>query len=454
LLVLVAACGGGDASTPDAPPDVEVTWHQDIAPLVAEKCGACHLDGGVAFFSIERYEDAVIFADGMAEKTESREMPPWGPTDTEDCEHRFDWRNDRSLSDEQIALIRAWADGGALEGDPETAAPVPALPVFTLDDATHDATPLNPYTTSGFFDELMCFIVDPQITEDLWVTAVQFTPGNAQVVHHTVAAVVPPESAQQLRDLAGPDETYPCFGGLGVAGWPLGGWVPGMFPFEYPDGVGVELPAGSLLVMQIHYHPISQQVEPDLTTIHMRTTSTPPPRRMRYLGFGNVTGPPRLQAGPNDRGQVEFRIPADVADHTETYVADFANASYTLGIDPNRRYSMMGVFPHMHYIGVDVRAHIRRATTGPGEPVEECMLQVPAWNFDWQDRYFFDAEIADLPTIGPGDEVVLRCQYDNTEANPFVRRALLEQGLDEPQDVYLGDGTLDEMCWFGIYVID
>ena len=104
----------------------------------------------------------------------------------------------------------------------------------------------------------------------------------------------------------------------------------------------------------------------------------------------------------------------------------------------------------MHYIGVDVKATIERAgSSGP-----ECLLQVPDWDFDWQGRYFYDVPIEQAPTIGPGDRITVRCTYDNTLANPFVRRALLENGLEDPMDVYLGDGTLDEMCWLGMYVIE
>jgi len=48
----------------------------------------------------------------------------------------------------------------------------------------------------------------------------------------------------------------------------------------------------------------------------------------------------------------------------------------------------------------------------------------------------------------------MRCTYDNTLDNPDVRRALAEQGLDEPIDVHLGEEALDEMCLglFGILV--
>jgi hypothetical protein len=76
----------------------------------------------------------------------------------------------------------------------------------------------------------------------------------------------------------------------------------------------------------------------------------------------------------------------------------------------------------------------------------ECLVQTPKWDFEWQRIYSYDAEIADLPTIGQGDELHMRCTYNNTLSNPFVADALEERGLTEPTTVVLGDETLDEMC--------
>ena len=81
------------------------------------------------------------------------------------------------------------------------------------------------------------------------------------------------------------------------------------------------------------------------------------------------------------------------------------------------------------------------------DPADECLVQTPDWNFEWQRWYVYDQpDITRLPFLGPRDVLELRCTYDNSLDNPFVLRALQEQGLDAPSDVYLGDETLDEMC--------
>ena len=54
--------------------------------------------------------------------------------------------------------------------------------------------------------------------------------------------------------------------------------------------------------------------------------------------------------------------------------------------------------------------------------------------------------IAELPTVGPGDEIEVKCTYNNSLSNPFVQRALEDQGLPAPVDVFIGEQTTDEMC--------
>jgi hypothetical protein len=80
------------------------------------------------------------------------------------------------------------------------------------------------------------------------------------------------------------------------------------------------------------------------------------------------------------------------------------------------------------------------------QPAEECLLQTPMWSFEWQRFYEFDVAIEQMPFVRAGDTFELRCTYDNTMDNPFVRAALQEQNLDAPHDVVLGEETLDEMC--------
>jgi hypothetical protein len=116
---------------------------------------------------------------------------------------------------------------------------------------------------------------------------------------------------------------------------------------------------------------------------------------------------------------------------------------------PAGRFRLFAAYPHMHYIGVELSVQVEHPLPGGGVDTE-CLVNVPSWNFDWQRTYQYDTPIADLPSIGNGDTIVVRCAYDNSLGNPFVRRALEEMGLQEPIDVRLGEESLDEMC-LGIF---
>lgn len=442
LISLSGACGGGGGGDdgPDAGPEPTYTWHRDVAPLVAENCWGCHSTGGVVPISFETYEGAKEAAGLIAEMTATRQMPPWGAGESDDCAPRFGFQGDLRLTDAEIEVFQVWNDEGAPEGDPDTAVELPEPPEpRVLAGATHVLQPDAPFTTSGESDQLICMVLDPQLTGVRWLTGLEVVPGSAQAVHHVVLTVVPPDKVAEVDALAGADKTFECFGGLAIDGlYPLGVWVPGADPTELPDGVGIPIAAGSKLVMQMHYHPAGSSYS-DRTTTRMRLTGTAPGKNYTFFGIGNAFQAPELLPGPNDRSGPEFRIPAAVAGHTEEMV-------FTLDIDTPQRFPILTAFPHQHYIGVKLSVEISRATPAEGEPAEECLLHVPRWNFDWQRTYTYDTDLATLPTIGDGDTLRIHCEYDNTEDNPFVLRALEEQGLEEPIDVYLGEESLDEMC--------
>jgi hypothetical protein len=450
LLILAPACGGSEdpPAGPDAAPPV--TWHQNVAPIVAEHCMGCHSTDGLAPFALETYDDAEPASDMMLDQVQRGKMPPWDAVETDDCNPRNAWRDDPRLSAEEIDTIRAWVEGGSLPGDPATAAPLPEpVDIPHIDGVTHRLWPETGYVTSGVSDQFICWLLDPQLSAPAWLEALEFEPGNPQVVHHATLTAIPAAAVPAVQALEGPDGSFDCFGGAGAieGAYPLGVWVPGSNPFEPGEGIGIPLAAGTQMLMQIHYHPHGTIADPDLTEVAMRLTTTAPAKNLVIAAVGNAAEAPLLLPGPNDpAGGVEFRIPANMPDHTETM-------RFPIEADTTQRFPVLAVFPHMHYIGVDLDARIERASPAPGEPAEECLFKTPQWDFNWQRTYTYDAPIYQLPTIGDGDVITLQCRYDNTLANPFVERALEDRGIDDPIDVYLGEETLDEMCLIAVFVM-
>src|SRR5437016_14237411 len=91
-----------------------ITFTKDIAPIFQEKCQACHRTDSMAPMSLVTYEEARPWAKGIRERVIKREMPPWHIDKTEGIQ---EFKNDRSLSDAQIATIVKWVDAGEPKGD-------------------------------------------------------------------------------------------------------------------------------------------------------------------------------------------------------------------------------------------------------------------------------------------------------------------------------------------------
>src|SRR3954452_11938752 len=100
-----------------APPG-EVTFTKDIAPILQRSCQNCHRPGQVAPMSLLTYEDARPWAKSMKQRTAIRDkmgaMPPWYIEKNIGIQH---YKNDPSLSDEEVAKIAKWADSGAPRGN-------------------------------------------------------------------------------------------------------------------------------------------------------------------------------------------------------------------------------------------------------------------------------------------------------------------------------------------------
>ncbi len=412
------------------------TWYQEIAPTVISKCGGCHEDGGIAPFSLRDYEAAAPWAAVLADAVETGQMPPFAADDSDECSMNYDWQDDLRLSDDEKSALRAWADAGAPEGDPATPAEVTEPPSTELGSVDAVLQMEASMTVEGNQDEFWCFSLDPGLTEDQYLRALQIYPGNPKVVHHVLIYV---DEDGASAEQAGPDGSFQCSGGS-LQGELVGAWAPGMLPTELPEGAGMLIPAGSRLVMNIHYHPTGGAPELDEgTRLEVDWLEERPPWRAQLALIGNGQG---LQAGPNDEGGPEFVIPAGVSGHTESML-------FTLPSDlPELRLWQIGA--HMHYLGVDmIIGAVRNSSPGPEE---ECLLHAPHYNFEWQRLYDYDVTLDDTPRLAGGDQLFMRCTYDNTLNNPGVVEALGQMGLEEPIEVRLGEETLDEMC-LGIYGI-
>ena len=90
-----------------------ITFSKDIMPILQENCQECHRSQGQGPMSLMSYEEVRPWAPLIQYKVVNRQMPPWHIDRTIGIQQ---FKNDRSLSDEEVALISAWVNAGAPEG--------------------------------------------------------------------------------------------------------------------------------------------------------------------------------------------------------------------------------------------------------------------------------------------------------------------------------------------------
>jgi hypothetical protein len=269
VVVLAGALARGGGPAPGAGAAVTPTW-DDVAPIFAAKCASCHRIGGVAPFSITSPLDAKAYAPAILRMTRSGAMPPWMPGADSPA---FLGSSRRILSADEKFLIASWVRGGARLGSAR-----PITPLAGGGDApgtTITLTPKRAYTPhviSGSSDDYHCMLLDPKLSQNMFVTSAVVRPQRSDLVHHVILFEATGENATEARrlDAASGGKGWTCFGGpqltetrasagsaasdrLGSPQW-ISAWVPGHATNDLPSGTGVLLHSDAVVVMQIHYN--------------------------------------------------------------------------------------------------------------------------------------------------------------------------------------------------------
>jgi hypothetical protein len=432
---------GGMSMMPGVP--AAPTWHQHVAPLVSARCSGCHKPDGIAPFSMTSYDSARPFAVAMAAAAAAGRMPPWHAQETAECQPRFKWKDDQRLTADEKLLLQRWADTGAPAGDAVTAAALRLPPETSLANPTKRVAMAAAFSLQAKGpDVFRCFSLPHTFEQDSWINGIQVVPGNPKVVHHVLVWL--DREGEGARRAEAEGGSYPCFGAPGFQAPLMGAWAPGAQGLDVPATVGMRVPKGARLIMNVHYHP-GTTAETDTSAVDLRYTTEPPLLELSLGLPGNARSVTSgLMPGPNDPPDgPAFLIPAGAKGHEEKMVI-------TVGDSVAGGAWLTTAGTHMHYVGTGMKVEVDRTHRvggpPPTEPQRECLIEVPRWDFHWQRGYNYDAPVQMLPTLMKGDQIHLRCRYDNSMDNPFVAAALKEQGLTAPRDVKLGEQTLDEMC--------
>jgi hypothetical protein len=311
-------------------------------------------------------------------------------------------------------------------------------------------TPSAPYGTGT--DDYRCFLLDPELDRDAWLTGTQVLPGNPDVVHHVILFQVTPEqvAAAEAKDAAEEDEGWTCFGGTGLdrvqdvnrSSW-IGAWAPGGRESVTKPGYGVRLRKGSRIVMQVHYNLLAGQ-QPDTSAAQLRLA--PGRRDLQALSTMLLPAPVELPCRPQHSDGELCEREAAVADVKERFGADGNTADLLhllCGGEPRagevqscvrtlgEPITIHGVAGHMHLLGRSLKIEVN-----PGTPQARTILDIPVWDFDDQ-----GSRPIDPIRLEPFEQVKVTCRHVQ-----WLRDKLPAFEGQPDRYVVWGEGTTDEMC--------
>lgn len=372
---------------------MSVSYANDVAPILEQRCVTCHQEGGIAPFAMSSHQMVQGWSPMIRETLITKRMPP-GQID---AEYTNDFHGVNHITVEETQKLVHWIDSGAKnEGNTDPLAELQTEVVKWGHGEPDMIVDIPPQTipASGTV-EYRNLVLPLDLPEDKWVKAVEFVAGDTTVLHHIIAWAQAPDNGSGRGG---------AFGILNQ-GIGLGAYAPGNAINTYPEGAGFPLEQGSGLILQMHYTTSGKETV-DASQIGIHFWDEEPER-------------PILGGSAAD---LEIDIAPFEANHEMVATKKFRKDSYL---------TMVG--PHMHYRGYDANFKLVYP-----DGSEEEVLNVPNYQFNWQKTYDFK-EPKYMPA---GTEMVFRATFDNSDMNPF--------NPDPSAEISWGEQTWQEM-FFGFF---
>jgi hypothetical protein len=429
------ASGGSDAQVPLA--GNVITYQKHIRPLLVGNCVECHTQGGIGPSDLSDWTMVKPLGALIVNVVGAGRMPPWPASDK--C---HDIAESRALSQETKDLFKQWEVGGYQEGNAaDYVAPAarrredlgPADLVMKADES---------FTPGANTDTYRCFSLGT-VAEDTYVTALDLIPGDRAEVHHIQLHRVEPMDAATIAstDKSSAGGGYPCnSGGAGVTSQNMFSYRPGALAVVLNQGDAVYLKAGSGLLLQIHYNtqflPMGETPKPDQSSVAMWTL--PAGQHPEHVIYRKgATAPLNGDGATNPLAALTASIPANaknVVGQNTVSMADLGTIGSTF-----LKGEIVGMTPHAHSWATRMVASLK-----PTGGSEQCLIDVPDWDFNWQLDYMFKAGVP----YTQSDTVHVECDYDNTADNQPVIN-----GMRTPvMPITFGEKTLNEMCLHYIWL--
>lgn len=383
------------------------TFHEDIAPIIYENCTECHMEGGIGPMQFISYEEVSQQGSFIEYIIQDGSMPPWTP------DHTYTTlQGERYLTDDEIALISEWVQGGMLEGD---ASNNPGLPDYNAENGLGEPdlvlTMPEPYIHGGDgIEQYQVFVLPTGLTDYQEIRAVEVVPGNTAIAHHALVGYIVGGSSitqAQYLDEQTEEPGYESFGSytVDVDDFLFGGWVPGSEPFVFEGNVGKVMDPGSCILIQMHYGATYTD-QLDQTSINIYFADDPVERLVetKLMGPASLTEPFYIFAEEIYEFHGMWEVPEDI--------------------------SIISTLPHSHYLGESWKVF----ATSPDNLDTIPIIHIPDWDFHWQGVFTFE-EMVHVPE---GYTIHGFAAYDNTSSNP-------DNPHNPPIDMGWGDLTTQEM---------
>ena len=409
-IVAAVAMTSAVATAQKAPTaQAQVTFTKDVAPILYRSCIRCHRPDELAPMSLLTYNDARPWARAIKQRVSRREMPPWFIDRTIGIQK---YKNDPSLTDDEIATLVNWVDAGAPQGNPADMPPLPNLgDVNTWRIGTPDLVVKYPtYKMPSAGPDLYGSLYVPFDTkEDRYIKAIQtrvIDQGSRKVVHHALSYAVSPDADAQSD---GDDSRA-------EGGQFLVEYASGKNAEIYPPDSGVLLQAGQKAKVDYHFHSIGEEVNVQIEVGVVFYPKGTVPKHIRWS----------KQLGQEAAADID--IPANSIVRRD---------GYTRLNSPARLTAFQ---PHFHIRGKYQCFEL----IYPGEPVKTETVSCANWNYNWHTIYNYADDVA--PIVPAGTLLHVITWWDNTPGNKF--------NPDPKNWVGAGTGrTIDEMgfSWIGWY---
>ncbi len=375
------------------------TFYKDVLPVLQQHCQVCHRAGEIGPMPLITYVQTRPWAKAIREAVSLRKMPPWFADP-----HFGQFANDPSLSPPEIATIQAWADSGSPEGLKEDAPPPVPWPAAGAIPSPDLVTGMSqPFTVKANTTlDYQYVVLNPGFPADRWVSTVEIRPGDRSVVHHAVLYVREPNSAWLRNVPAGVAYAPPANERRAAETTSdiLAIYTPGAPIMRCPEGMAKKIPAGSDLVLQMHYTS-KRTTAKDRTEIRMLFAKEPPVSRVLTLQMSNY----------------DLRIPPGARNYRVTVASTLP-----------RDALLLSMFPHMHLRGSGFE-YQELGTHGR----VDTLLKVNDYDFYWQLTY----RLKTPRLLRAGTSLLWTGYFDNSANNP--------RNPDPSAEVTWGEQSQEEM---------